>query len=240
MRNVLVTGGSRGIGRAVALAFGAAGHRVLINYEKDAAKAQSAAEAVRRAGGQADVFKADVSDREAARRLVDDVLAKHGRLDVLINNAGVSRDRTILKMTEEDWRRVVDVNLTGAFWVLQAAAKAMAAAKDGAILNVSSIMAVRGGFGCANYAAAKAGLIALTKSAAKELGRFNVRVNAVLPGYHPTDMNTAFPPEHVEKVKAEHTLGRLPDMDELARFIVHAAGLASVSGQVFAFESRVL
>lgn len=238
--NVLVTGGSRGIGRAVALAFGAAGHRVGVAFEKDAAGARAAAEAVRRAGGQAEVFQADVSDRSAARGLVEAVLEKFGRLDVLVNNAGVSRDRTILKMTEEDWRRVIDVNLSGAFWVLQAAAKAMAAEKNGSILNVASIMAVRGGFGCAAYAAAKGGLVALTKSAAREMGRFNVRVNALLPGYHPTGINSDFPREHVEKIKAEHTLGRLTDMDEMARFVVHLAGLTSVSGQVFAFESRVL
>jgi NAD(P)-dependent dehydrogenase (short-subunit alcohol dehydrogenase family) len=163
-----------------------------------------------------------------------------GGLDVLVNNAGVTRDRTVLKMSEEDWRRVVDVNLSGAFWVLQAAAKAMCARKDGAILNVASIMAVRGGYGCANYAAAKAGLIALTKSAARELGRFNVRVNALLPGFHSTDMNAAFRDEALEKIRSEHTLGRTPDMAELARFAVHIASLASVSGQVFAFESRVV
>ncbi len=192
------------------------------------------------AGGGAEIFQADVSVREGARKLVEAAARRWGRLDVLVNNAGISRDRTILKMSEEEWRRVIEVNLSGAFWVLQAAAKVMSAQKDGAILNVASILAARGAVGGANYAAAKAGLVALTKSAARELGRFNVRVNAFLPGFHPTDMNQAFTPEHVEKIKGEHSLGRFPDREELGRFIVHLAGLKSVSGQVFAFESRIL
>jgi 3-oxoacyl-[acyl-carrier protein] reductase len=237
---IVVTGASRGIGRAVALAFGAPVHRVLIGYEKSREQAESAAAAVRLKGGEAAVFHADVSQRDQARALVDQAVLLWGRLDVLVNNAGVTRDRTILKMSEDEWRRVVDVNLSGAFWVLQAAAKVMSAAKSGCILNVASIMALRGGYGCANYSAAKAGLVALTKSAARELGRFNVRVNAFLPGFHATDMNQAFGPEQLSALKTEHTLGRLPDLEELARFVVHLASLQSVSGQVFAFESRVL
>jgi 3-oxoacyl-[acyl-carrier protein] reductase len=238
--NVLVTGASRGIGRALALAFGEAGHNVVVNFEKGRDAAEAVAREVRSAGPEAETIQADVSDRAQARSLVEKAARRWGRLDALVNNAGVCMDRTVLKMSEEEWRRVLDVNLSGAFWTLQAAAKVMSAHKDGAILNVASIMALRGGFGCANYAAAKAGLIALTKSAARELGRFNVRVNAVLPGFHPTDMNRVLSPDRVEMIKSEHVLGRFPDLGELARFVVHAAGLKSVSGQVFAFEGRVL
>ncbi len=238
--NVLVTGASRGIGRAVALAFGSAGNNVLINYDKRRDAAEAVAREIRAQGGGVDLFQADVSDPAKAGALVGAVVDKWGRLDVLVNNAGVTRDRTILKMSEEEWRRVVDVNLSGAFWVLQAAARAMSKQKDGAILNVASIMALKGGYGCANYSAAKAGLIALTKSAARELGRFNVRVNAFLPGFHPTEMNGAFTADQIEKLTSEHALGRLPDLDELARFVVHLASLKSVSGQVYNFESRVL
>jgi 3-oxoacyl-[acyl-carrier protein] reductase len=238
--NVLVTGASRGIGRAVARAFGAAGHNVLAGYEGDRSGAESVVREIRAAGGGGEAFKADVSDPAQARALVGAALNKWDRLDVLVNNAGVTRDRTILKMSEEEWRRVLDVNLSGAFWVLQAAAQAMAREKSGSILNVASIMAVKGGYGCANYSAAKAGLVALTKSAARELGRFNVRVNAILPGFHMTDMNKSFTPAQVEKITGEHALGRLPDLEELARFVVHAVSLTSVSGQVFNFESRVL
>lgn len=223
----------------MALAFGAAGHNVAVNFEKGREAAEAVAREVRAAGGEAETIQADVSDRAQARVMVEKAARRWGRLDVLVNNAGVSMDRTILKMSEEEWRRVLDVNLSGAFWTLQAAAKVMSAQRDGAILNVASILALRGGFGCANYAAAKAGLIALTKSAARELGRFNVRVNAVLPGFHPTDMNRALGADVVEKVKGEHVLGRFPDLDELGRFVVHLAGLKSVSGQAFAFEGRV-
>jgi NAD(P)-dependent dehydrogenase (short-subunit alcohol dehydrogenase family) len=238
--NVLVTGASRGIGRAVALAYARAGHDVFINFDKSAAQAKSLADEIIALGRRAETMRADVSRRDDARALVDTVVSRWGRLDVLVNNAGISRDRTILKMTEEEWCRVIDVNLSGAFWTLQAAARVMVPQKDGAIVNVASIMAVRGGIGCANYAASKAGLVALTKSAARELGRFNVRVNAVLPGYHPTDMNKSFPSDVVQAVLSEHILGRFPDMDELARFIVDTSMLRSVSGQVLAFESRVL
>ena len=223
----------------MAVAFGRDGHNVFLNFEKNREAAAAAADEVRAAGGGVDVFRADVSKRDEARGLIEAAVRRWGRLDVLVNNAGICRDRTILKMSEEEWRRVIDVNLSGAFWALQAAAKVMAAQKDGAILNVASILAVRGAVGGANYAAAKAGLVALTKSAARELGRFDVRVNAFLPGFHPTDMNRAFTPEHVEKIKDEYVLGRLPDRDELGRFVVHLAGLKSVSGQAFAFESRV-
>jgi 3-oxoacyl-[acyl-carrier protein] reductase len=237
--NVLVTGSSRGIGRAIARAFGTAGNNVLVNYAADRASAEASVKAISAQGAGAEAVQADVSDPAQARSLVDAAVEKWGSLDVLVNNAGVTRDRTILKMSEEDWRRAIDVNLSGAFWTLQAAAKAMSKQKSGAILNVASIMALKGGHGCANYSAAKAGLIALTKSAARELGRFNVRVNAFLPGFHVTDMNAKFTPEQVESIRGEYVLGRLPDIDELGRFVVHLASLQSVSGQVFHFESRV-
>jgi 3-oxoacyl-[acyl-carrier protein] reductase len=247
--NVLVTGASRGIGRAIALAFGRAGHQVMVNYSHSQNLAENVVKEIHAAGGKATAFQADVSSRDQARRLVEAAVAQGTMsqgpsargpgLDVVINNAGIVRDRTLLKMTEEEWRQVIDVNLSGAFWVLQAAAQAFVAAKDGCILNVTSSLAFLGGFGSANYAASKAGLIALTKSAAQELGRFNVRVNAFLPGYQLTDMNSAVTDEQREKIRAQHVLGRFPDREELARFVVHLASLKSVSGQIFHFESRI-
>ena len=163
-----------------------------------------------------------------------------GRIDVLVNNAGITRDRTILKMTDEEWEDVVRVNLNGAFWCLRDCSKAMIERKEGAIINISSIVAVRGSVGNANYAASKAGLIALTKSAAKELGRFNIRVNAVLPGFHLTDMGRAVWGKYEERIRSEHTLGRLTDIRELAQFVLFTAKQKSASGQVFNFESRVI
>jgi 3-oxoacyl-[acyl-carrier protein] reductase len=153
------------------------------------------------------VFQSDLAIPDQCRQLVEDVHTAWGRLDVLVNNAGLTRDRPLLKMTPTDWRDVMDVDLSGPFFCLQAAGRLMAAQKDGAILNVSSIIGLRGGLGCANYAAAKAGLLGLTKAAARELGRFNVRVNAVLPGFHETDMSASLPPSAKEKIRARHVLG---------------------------------
>jgi 3-oxoacyl-[acyl-carrier protein] reductase len=237
--NVLVTGSSRGIGRAVALAFGRAGHRVTVHCRSRLEQAREAASEVVRAGGEAEARQADLADPAQARKLVDDAAAKWGSLHVLVNNAGVARDRTILKMTEAEWREVIDVNLSGVFWCLKAAAAHMARQKDGAILNVSSLAGLRGAFGIANYAAAKAGVAALTKTAARELGRFNVRVNAVLPGFHRTEMNDALWEKGRDKILEEHVLGRLADADELGDFVVALSKLKSVSGQVIPFESRV-
>lgn len=238
--NVLVTGAGRGIGRAIALAFGRDGHRVMLGYRSRRAEAEAALAALREQGAEADLYEADVSKPAQAQALVEAAARRWGSLDGLINNAGVTRDRTILKMSDDEWGDVIDVNLSGAFWCLRAAAQVMTRQKNGFIVNIASLMGLRGGYGCANYAASKAGLIGLTKSAARELGRFNVRVNAVLPGYHPTEMNASLPPEQVEKIREEHALGRFPDLEELARFVLNIAKQKSASGQVFNFESRVV
>ena len=186
------------------------------------------------------LIKADVAKSKEVRAMVGEVIRKWGRIDVLVNNAGITRDRTILKMTDEEWEDVIRVNLNGAFWCLRDCSRAMIERKEGAIINISSIVAVRGSVGNANYAASKAGLISLTKSAAKELGRFNVRVNAVLPGFHLTDMGRAVWGKYEERIRSEHALGRLTDIGELARFVLFLAKQKSVSGQVFNFESRVI
>ncbi|HRY30103.1 MAG TPA: 3-oxoacyl-ACP reductase family protein [Elusimicrobiota bacterium] len=238
--NVLVTGASRGIGERIARAFCKEGHRVLLNYHVDKERALRVRDALRAQGGEAEVCGGDVADPAAARALVKRTVELWGAIDGLVNNAGLCRDKTILKMTEEEWRRVLDVNLSGTFWCLKFAAEEMARKKSGFIINIASLLALRGGVGCANYAAAKAGVVGLTKSAARELGRFNVRVNAVLPGFHNTDMGAAAWAKNAEKILGEHVLGRLGDLDELGRFVVFLSQQQSVSGQIFNFESRVV
>lgn len=238
--NVLVTGASRGIGEAVAEAFARAGHNVLVNYVSRRAQAEKVVERLKSHGVDADLAAGDVSRSADAKALVDRALKRWGSLDGLVNNAGVTRDRTLLKMTDDEWRQVIDVNLTGAFWCLRAAAGAMAKGEGGFIINVASLLGVRGSVGCANYVASKAGLIGLTKAAARELGRFNIRVNAVLPGFHRTEMGEAAWKAAGPAIQKEHVLGRLPDMEELGRFVVNLSQQLSVSGQVFNFESRVL
>ncbi|MBI4218209.1 MAG: 3-oxoacyl-ACP reductase FabG [Elusimicrobia bacterium] len=237
---VLVTGGSRGIGRSLALAFAMKGYRVGINFVHSEDQAQKARDEISSLGGSAILLKADVSDSSQVKEMVERVLSEWGRIDVLINNAGITRDRTILKMSDPEWLETIAVNLTGAFWCLRECARVMAKQQDGTILNMASIVGVKGSFGNANYAASKAGLIGLTKGAAKELGRFNIRVNALLPGFHPTDMGKTVREEDLERVRSEHALGRLTDLEEFTNFVVELSQKKSVSGQVFSFDSRVL
>lgn len=236
----LVTGASRGIGREIALAFARDGFRVAVNFSESEAKAKEVEKALTQLGGQPLLIKADVAKSKEVHAMVGEVIKNWGRIDVLVNNAGITRDRTILKMTDEEWEDVLRVNLNGAFWCLRDCSKAMIERKDGAIINISSIVAVRGSVGNANYAASKAGLIALTKSAAKELGRFNIRVNAVLPGFHLTDMGRTVWGKYEERIRSEHALERLTDIGELAQFVIFLAKQKSASGQVFNFESRVI
>lgn len=235
----LVTGASRGIGKALAESFSRHGYRLALNFNRSAREAEATAERIRGSGGEALTLKADVRDTSQVRSMVESVVAQWGRIDVLVNNAGVARDRTLLKMSDEEWNEVIRVNLTGAFHCLRECARLMSLQKEGSILNLGSMAGVRGVFGAANYAASKAGLIALTKSAAREFGRFNVRVNAILPGFHVTGMNGAFWETRKEEILSEHVLGRLTDLSELTEFSVVVAGLRSVSGQVFCFDSRL-
>src|ERR1700733_2014509 len=209
MKTVLITGASRGIGRELALAFGKAGYAVGVNCHKEKAKAEAVVQEIYEAGNkEAEVFVCDVRDSIKVRQMVDGMVVRWGHLDVLINNAGVTRDRTILKMNNGEWNEVIDVNLSGAFWCLREAARLMAKEKKGHIINIASIMAIKPGFGNANYAASKAGLIGLTKAAANELGRFHITVNAVLPGFHDTDMSSVLSADHKKKVIEQHATGQ--------------------------------
>lgn len=237
---VLITGASRGIGHALALAFAKKKYRVAVNFVQSIDKAKQVAKEIQSLQAESVLLKADVSDASEVKRMAAQLIKKWGRVDILINNAGITRDRTILKMSDEEWNDVIRVDLTGAFWCLRECAKVMVEQKEGAIINISSIVGVRGSVGNSNYAAAKSGLIGLTKSAAKELGRFNIRVNAVLPGFHLTDMGATVWGKYADRIRAEHTLGRLTDLNELAQFILFIAQQKSVSGQVFNFESRVI
>lgn len=237
---VLVTGSSRGIGRALALSFARAGYKVLIHYHTQADKAREVAAEIVAAGGDAAVYHCDLADPSAVRAMVEEIAAAEGTIDVLVNNAALTRDRTILRMTDDEWNAVINADLSGTFHILRACGALMAKKRAGAIVNIASIVGVRGSYGNANYAAAKAGVIGLTKAAARELGRFAIRVNAVLPGYHLTDMGRTAPAEYVENIKRESVLGCTTDMDELARFVILLAASTTVSGQVFNWDSRVL
>jgi 3-oxoacyl-[acyl-carrier protein] reductase len=238
--NVVITGSSRGIGRVLAQAFARAGHKVLLNARKKSAEAQEAAEEIKSLGGGGNFFAADVAQPAQARDLIAYAAERLGSVDVLVNNAGIARDRTILKMSDEEWKSVIDTNLSGTFYCLRAAAELMARKKSGHILNIASMSANKGPAGAANYAASKAGVIAMSKSAARELGRFNVRVNVLLPGFHATALSQDYWEKKQDAIMAEHVLEKLGDLDELGRFAVFIAEQKSITGQTFNFDSRIV
>lgn len=238
--NVLITGANRGIGKELALGFGRAGHSVAVHYRTRRAEAESVREELLGMGVRSAIFAADVGDASEAAGLVDAVVQEWGRLDGLVNNAGITRDRALLSLSASDWRDVLDVNLSGPFWCLQRAARHMSREKAGFILNIASLLGLRGGTGCANYVAAKAGLIGLTKAAARELGRFQVRVNAILPGFHLTEMGQTLTPAQRARVVGDHVLGRTTDANDLVRMALSLAESPTVSGQIFNIDSRVI
>jgi 3-oxoacyl-[acyl-carrier protein] reductase len=216
-RAALVTGGAAGIGAAVAVALSLEGCDVAI---VDRAPATVTTEAVRRAGRRALAIEADVRDHAAAEMAVARVMAEFGRLDILVCNAGITADASLANMTELQWDEVIDVNLKGCFNYTHAAARIFRDQKSGRIVNLSSINGLRGKFGQANYAASKAGVVALGKTAARELGRFNVNVNTVAPGMVMTELTRSLPPEILARAQNETALGRLADSQDIADTVV--------------------
>lgn len=236
----IVTGSGRGIGKAIAMKLAENGATLVINDVGDSAPAEQTVAEIKNLNRQATAIMADVSSSAEVTKMVENAIATYGKVDILVNNAGITRDRTILKMTNGEWNEVLDVNLSGSFWCLREASRVMAKEGRGAIINMASIMAMKPGFGNANYCASKAGLVALTKAAAKELGRFHVTVNAVLPGFHETDMAAGLPAAHKKKVLEEHVTGRSTRMEDLCRIVLEIAQNPSVSGQVINVDSRVV
>jgi 3-oxoacyl-[acyl-carrier protein] reductase len=206
-KNALVTGASRGIGKAIAAELARAGASVVVGYRSGADEAEAVASEV---GGRA--VQADVADPDDARRLVDEA----GDLDILVNNAGLTRDTLIARMSDEDWRSVIDTNLGGAFHTCRAAARGMMRRRSGSIVNVSSIVGLRGNPGQTNYAASKAGIIGFTKALARELGSRGVRANVVAPGYVSTRLTDVLPADIKEQMLAATPLGRFGDPEHVA------------------------
>ncbi|HYW29332.1 MAG TPA: 3-oxoacyl-[acyl-carrier-protein] reductase [Gaiellales bacterium] len=237
-RIALVTGGSRGIGAAICAELGAAGATVVVNYVRDESAAAAVSARVRDAGGRAEAVQGDVSTAEGAAALVSRVESEVGPIDILVNNAGITRDDLIMRLSEDDWRMVIDTNLGGAFFTCRALSRPMLKRRAGAIVNISSIVGVHGNAGQTNYAASKAGLIGLTKSLAKELGGRGIRVNAIAPGYIATELTDALPEEARTAILGNTPLGRLGEPDDVARavrFLVSdAAGF--ITGDVLAVD----
>jgi len=206
-KTALVTGGSRGIGRAIAVELGRAGADVVVGFRTGREEAEAVASEI---GGRA--VEADVSDPGSAKALVEEA----GELDILVNNAGLTRDGVLARMTDDDWRTVLDTNLSSIFYTCRAAARPMMKRRAGAIVNISSIVGVHGNFGQTNYAASKAGIIGFTKSLARELGSRNVRANVVVPGYVKTRLTEVLPEEATAAMLENTPLGRLGDPEDVA------------------------
>ena len=207
-RTALVTGAARGIGKAIALRLAREGAKVAVNYKTSEADAKQVVEAIGAAGGEALLVQANVCDVAESRGLVRRVADQWGRLDILVNNAGITRDRSLRKLTDEDWLSVIDNNLHSVYLCTTAAMPVMIEQRYGRIINISSYVGQAGNFGQANYAASKGGIIAFTKTAAIELAKFNITVNAIAPGFTLTDMLAKVAPEIQEQIKARIPMGR--------------------------------
>jgi 3-oxoacyl-[acyl-carrier protein] reductase len=237
-KNVLVTGSTRGIGRAIAETLAKAGARVAV-VGRDLQKAQEAAAAV---GNGSMGFACDVTDTAAVAKLVADVETAFGSIDVLVNNAGITRDNLVMRLKDEDWDAVINANLRGAFAAIRAVSRGMMKRRSGRIINISSIIGMIGNKGQANYAASKAGLIALTKSVAKELGSRNILVNAVAPGFIETEMTAAMTPEAREGLGKQIALERLGKPQDVAAAVAFlASDLSSyITGQVLVVDGGMV
>lgn len=234
----LVTGSSRGIGRAIAVALANAGADVAVNYVTNEEAAQETAEAVKQAGRCSTVIRADVADPAAASALVEHATQQLGEIDVLVNNAGILIDKPLSSMKDDEWQRVLDVCLTGAFNCTRAVATSMRKRRSGRIINISSVAGLMGDVARANYCAAKAGLIGLTKAVARELAGQSICVNAVAPGMIEGDMTEKLPParrEGMEKLIPFRRFGKAEEVAALVTFLASDAA-AYITGQVFCID----
>ncbi|MDN5344311.1 MAG: 3-oxoacyl-[acyl-carrier protein] reductase [Clostridia bacterium] len=234
----VVTGASRGIGRATALQLARAGARVVVNYARQAAAAAEVVAAIEASGGQAVAVAADVGDQGAARDLIQAAQDHFGRVDILVNNAGIARDNLAARLKPEDWAAVLNTNLTGVFNCCQAVLKPMLRQRQGRIINLTSVVGLRGNVGQVNYAAAKAGVIGLTRSLAKEVASRGILVNAVAPGFIATEMTAALKGEAREEFYHHIPLGRPGEPEEVAEVILFLASPAAryITGQVITVD----
>jgi len=223
-RVALVTGGSRGIGRAICLELAREGARVAVNYNTSEASARAVVSAIVAAGGEAIALGGDISQPSAAAALVKATVEHFGTLDILVNNAGITRDGLLMRMSEDDWDAVHNTNLRGAFLVTKAAMRPMLRARNGRIINISSVVGVMGNPGQANYAAAKAGLIGFTRAVAREVASRGITVNAVAPGFIKTDITATMTAAQVEAVMGQIPLGRIAEPQDVAPLVAFLAG----------------
>jgi 3-oxoacyl-[acyl-carrier protein] reductase len=237
-RVAVVTGSSRGLGRAIAVKLASLGAKVVVNYYSNSDGANETLRLIRDAGGEAIVMQADVSVFAEAQKLVQTAIDHFGRLDILVNNAGTTRDTLLVRMSEEDWDVVLDTNLKGVFSCCQAAQRTMLRQRYGRIVNISSIAGLVGNAGQTNYTASKAGMIGFSKALAKEVGSRNITVNVVAPGYIPTDLSSTIPPDLLAKGMEIMPLGRPGTPEDIANAVAFLASEEGnyITGQVLAVD----
>lgn len=237
-KTAIVTGAAKGIGREIALALAREGAYVAVNYNGSAGKAEETVRKIREAGGKAEAFRCDVSDFTASEEMVKQILAKRGQVDILVNNAGITRDGLIMRMSEEDFDRVVDVNLKGCFHMIRHLSRQFLKQKSGKIINISSISGVLGNAGQANYAASKAGIIGLTKSVSRELACKGICVNAIAPGFIHTEMTEVLSNSVKEAAQKQIPMGHFGKPEDIAELAVFLASEKAdyITGQVICVD----
>ena len=239
-QTALVTGGGRGIGRAIALALAESGVEVVVNYSSSAAAAEEVVELITASGGKGYALQANVSKEDEVDDLVKTVLERSGRLDVLVNNAGITRDGLLMRMKTSDWQAVIDLNLTGVFLCSRAVARPMLKQKSGRIINITSVVGLIGNAGQANYAAAKAGVVGLTRSTAKELASRGITVNAVAPGFIATDMTKDLDADAILRDIPLGTFGTQEQVAGAVRFLATDPASAYITGQVLQVDGGMV
>lgn len=234
----LITGGSRGIGKACALELAKAGYDVVINYAGNEAAANETVKEVQALGVKGEAYKFDVSNKEEAVAAIAQIIEKYGRIDVLVNNAGITKDNLFIRMSDEQWDDVITTNLSSAFYVSNPVVKVMMKQRSGVIINMSSVVGVYGNAGQANYAAAKAGLIGFTKSLAKELGSRGIRVNAIAPGFINTDMTKDLDTSKFTDFIPLKRMGEVEDIAKTVRFLAEDG--TYITGQVIGVDGGLV
>ena len=234
----LVTGAGRGIGRAIAIALAEEGAEVIVNYNGSEERAKEVKQTIEENGGKASIYKCNVSDFEACETMIREIVKEHGHLDILVNNAGITKDGLIMKMKEEDFDRVLNVNLKGTFNTIRHSARQMLKQRSGKIINISSVSGILGNVGQANYAASKAGVIVLTKTMARELGSRGITVNAIAPGFVDTEMTEVLSEEIRENACKQIILGRFGKPEDIANVAVFLASDKAdyITGQVISVD----